>query len=173
MRFAASKSFVKVIDRGWADIQKLTRQMKDRGLYVKAGVVGAQATQPHDDTPGALTNAELAVIHEFGTRDGRIPERSFIRSSAAKHRPQYVALLARGVKAVLSGRTSYRTVLTLIGEKMASDMRNGIREGIPPPNAPSTLARKLAMTRPGSTGSPKPLIDTGRLLGSITYEVSR
>lgn len=179
----APTAYVKTIDSGWKRIQELAKSIKNGDAYVKAGVLGSKAQEIHDEqaaaAPGGsewkpLTNVKLALIHEYGTRDGHVPERSFVRSSFRKHRAGYEALLARLVgDAVLTGRMSYEKALALVGMKMASDMRQGIRDFIPPPNAPSTLKRKLALTRPGSTGQPIPLIDTGRLLGSITYAVEK
>ncbi|MDF7681191.1 hypothetical protein PT300_11600 [Enterobacteriaceae bacterium ESL0689] len=49
-----------------------------------------------------------------------------------------------------------------MGEKLAGEVKRKIQSGIAPPLDPKTIARK---------GSSRPLIDTGNLLQSITYEV--
>lgn len=177
---ARAGSYVRTIDHGWQRIQRAAKSLATSKHFVKAGVLGSKAQEERDEAHVAnggsqwepMTNVKLALIHEFGTKDGRIPERSFIRSSFRKHRRSYEALLARLIgDSVFAGKITFDVALGLVGQKMASDMRQGIRDFIPPPNAPSTLARKLALTRPGAKGAPIPLIDTGRLLASITYGI--
>ncbi|MEM8168046.1 hypothetical protein Q4R38_18910, partial [Morganella morganii] len=50
----------------------------------------------------------------------------------------------------------------IVGEKLSGEVKRKIQSGINPELDPKTVARK---------GSSKPLIDTGNLLQSITYEV--
>ncbi|MEY0908199.1 hypothetical protein AB7180_15570, partial [Providencia rettgeri] len=50
----------------------------------------------------------------------------------------------------------------IVGEKLAGEVKRKIQAGINPPLDPKTVKRKK---------SSKPLIDTGNLLQSITYEV--
>ena len=64
-----------------------------------------------------------------------------------------------------------RRALGILGAKAQADIQARIRAGIAPPLAASTLRRKLALTRKGAKGEPKPLIDTGQLVASITYRV--
>jgi len=54
-------------------------------------------------------------------------------------------------------------VLASIGRELVSATIKRIERGVPPPNAPLTQAWKK--------GSNTPLRDTGRLMGSITYQV--
>jgi hypothetical protein len=52
--------------------------------------------------------------------------------------------------------------MKLIGMRVVGDIQDRISDGIPPPNSPITIARK---------GSSKPLIDSGQLRQSISFEV--
>lgn len=73
-------------------LRELSREIKDASsAYVKVGVLGGYARrergqtgvnrwkEPHPPKGGQLTNAEIGVIHEFGSPDSNIPERSFLR----------------------------------------------------------------------------------------------
>lgn len=150
---------LKVVDRGWKKIVKISKQIAHRKSHAKAGVLG---TGTHKK--GELSLVELALIHELGAPGAGIPERSFIRSSFEAHRPEYIALLKKFLPKVQSGQLSIVQVLGLIGAKMAADMKKGITTGagIPPPLKPATIAAK---------GSSRPLLDTGQLVNSITYTV--
>jgi len=103
----------------------------------------------------------IATVHEFGTRDGRIPERSYLRSTVDEHRLRYIAMVSKAAKKIVEGADPTQ-VMGLIGSVAVGDVQRKIANRIPPPNAPSTIARK---------GSDVPLIDTGRLRQSIDYVV--
>lgn len=110
----------------------------------------------------AMTNANLYAIHEFGA--GRVPERSSLRKSFDKKLEENFKMLARGASLVIAGLASTRSVVALVGEKSTADTVEAIRAGIPPPLAPSTVARK---------GSSKQLIDTGQLVQAIKPKTGR
>lgn len=151
----------KEIDHGWNKLKQAFKTLEQGGSYVKAGILGESAQRTEE---GNLTTVELAMVHEFGTRDGHVPERSFIRSAFDKNREAYVELMGRLAAKVYSNEMTVEEMLRVLGLKMEADIRKGVTlgEGIPPPNAPSTIAAK---------GSSRPLIDTGRMLGSVTSEV--
>lgn len=128
---------------------------------VKAGVMSGNAQR---DGSEELTNVDVAYIHEFGSLENSIPERSFVRAPFSKNREKYLDTLAAVVEKSFSGKMKPAKGLELIGAQMAADMQNEIRRGIPPANAPSTVARK---------NSSKPLIDTGQLVNSITWAVTK
>lgn len=156
-----SFNFTKKDDR-WREIQERVRKLKGAKAYAKAGVIGAKATSSHVDGQ-ALTNVQLAAVHEYGMPERGIPERSFIRATFREHREEYRALLIKLVQdGVLEGKTSMRQALGLLGQKMAADMKDKFTKNDWEPNSPTTIARK---------GSSRPLIDTGALRASITYEV--
>jgi len=111
---------------------------------------------------GTMTLAEIAVVHEFGT--SRIPQRSFLRSTLTEKRDDFIKFFSQLLKRVVEGGFGLDRVIGLVGQKMVAEVRKKISSGlgVPPPNAPSTIARK---------GSARTLVDTGRLVSSITYEI--
>jgi hypothetical protein len=153
---------VRAVDRGWKKLRAIAKRIgEDDRTYVKVGVLGPRARAEHD---GGISTVGLAIIHEFGTET--IPERSFIRSTYDAHRAEYMAMLKKLVAAVVSTKPKMteKEALGILGAKIASDMKAKITEGegIPPPLSPETIRRK---------GSSRPLVDTGQLLNSITWEV--
>lgn len=132
------------------------------GGYAKVGVLDSGAGAASRD--GGLTSAQIAAVHEFGSRDGSIPERSFIRSTLAEERPKYVALFRTLLTQFLRGRGTIERLLGIVGATAATDVKKKVTagSGVGPANAASTIARK---------GSDRPLIDTARMLGAMTWDV--
>lgn len=143
---------VRETDRGYAELKRAMIALRAGGAYAKAGILG----------DGAL--AMIAVVHEFGAEDRGIPERSFMRASFNQHRDEYIGALAKLCRGVYEGKGTVRQALTVVAMQMARDQKALIRagEGIPPPNAPATIARK---------GSSHTLIDTGAMVRAITHAV--
>jgi phage gpG-like protein len=123
--------------------------------------IGIQGTEAEDDRDG-ISNAHLGAIQEFGliieALGINIPERSFMRAVFDQKAAQAVRLVGKRLK---SG-DSLEKALGIGAEWLKAQMVRAIDAGIPPPNAPSTVAAK---------GSSKPLIDSGQLKQSITSEV--
>ncbi len=156
------------VDRGWERILlQMTGAAPD--LVVDVGAVGSPALGTHDE--GGPTNAELLKIHEFGSIrvPNQPPERSSLRSTISAKRAKYETLLARAGKAFFSGRLALRVGLGLIGARVTADVKRTIAAGIPPPLKQATIRQKTVRGKRGT----RPLIDTGQLLGSITWLVRR
>lgn len=126
-------------------------------LTIKVGVQGNEAAEQYGDGKG-VTVAEVAVFNEYGT--GRIPARPFMRETI-EQTDNWAAESAKVHNAVIDGKDPYE-VAELLGQKAASDVQDTIYDGDFVPNSPATIKKK---------GSSKPLIDTGQLVGSITYVV--
>lgn len=156
------------IDRGMRALAQTMREVKN--AYVKVGVLG---DSEHERQEGeAVTNVDLALIHEFGAPSAGIPERSFIRSTFEKKKSE-LATQAKGlVRSIYEGHETPGKALGKLGAKLAADIKKAVVAGIAPPTSPETTARKEAKTYKGAAkGSPVPLIDTGQLLSSITWVV--
>ena len=151
---ARGKIEVRTKDKGWVEFFRRAREIKDK--RVRVGVLSDAA---HGDGE-TITLAELAAVHEFGTKDGRIPERSFLRSTFDDKREEMVRAGEKLMGAVLDGKMDVDRALGLLGAKLASDVKAKITSSIPPPDKPATVARK---------GSSTTLIDTGRLRGAVTW----
>lgn len=135
-------------DRVW---QKLVLRLKDLDeKRVKIGVIGKSDV------------AEIATIHEFGAPGANIPARSFIRGTFRDRGP-LTEVTAKLATRVIKGGLVIERALGLLGTWAEAQIKRTIRNRIPPPLKPATIAAK---------GSSVPLIDTGRLINSITWEIT-
>src|SRR5690606_5002700 len=136
------------------------RQIRER-LQKNSGVlVGLPAgTGRYED--GAPI-AVIAAVQEFGSADGRIPERSFLRVPLRQNAETFQAIWRAQVPKVVDGDMTMHQVMSQLGARAVAVSQEAISEGIAPENAESTKKRK---------GSSKPLIDTGALRQSITFIV--
>lgn len=145
------------IDRGEKEILRQVAEMKKKP-YVKVGILGNAGNHKETGTPVVL----YAGANEFGTKDGRVPERSFIRSTMDQQRRNLNAETEKLVKQISQGRQTVMSVLKILGLSIQSKIRKKITTLSSPPNRPSTIAKK---------GSSNPLIDTGQMRSSINFEV--
>ena len=151
---------VKVNDNRLRSFRKKIKSLK--GIGVTVGVQGNEALAEHPS--GAMTMAKLALTHEFGTKDGRIPSRSFLRSTFDDNKMRYGMMMTKGGRKVERGQATAMQVMFQLGETVRADIIARIKAHIPPPLSEVTIARK---------GSDIPLIDKGHLLGSITSVVHK
>ena len=166
-----ARAVVRDVDRGWSRVRDLGRALAERESFVKVGVLDDGGKGSARPDGGALTQAEIALVLELGSGDGKIPARPFVRRTFDEKRAQTSALAQRLVGLIFDGKLDVTRALGIMGAWFAAEIKKTVTAGeeIPPPNAPRTLKRKLARTRPGSKGQPRTLIDTGRLISSITW----
>ena len=98
------KATVTEIDRGWRKLRQTMKAASD--AHAKVGVLAGKGAE---ESREGLTNAELAAVHEFGTKDGRVPERSFIRATVIARRVRNPrsstrTKISRGPRRFMSGR---------------------------------------------------------------------
>lgn len=169
-------------DLGWAAWFDSMKEI--RTSYVKVGVL--DDGQTYED---GLTVAEIAAVHEFGTEDGRIPERSFVRATFDLESAALTKLAEKLFQRVVFGKMSTTDALNVLGAQLAADIKRRIQQGIDPPNAMRTALAKVmkgktrrlfkrpaqnlgeALAQAGALAAVKPLIDTGRLLNAVTWAV--
>lgn len=136
-------------------------QLKERAFGGHVVRVGFPAGPTEEDgTPVAL----VAAVHEFGSTARNIPERSFLRSSVRENIAKYIKINKGNLQRVVNGKIRMRHALELLGQVAAGDVKRTIRNGDFAPLQQATIDRK---------GSSKPLIDTGMMLQSVTYEVDQ
>jgi len=115
-------------------------------------------------TDSKFTLPEIAAVQEFGTKDGRIPERSFMRTTFDKFRLIYnEQFVEQGFLAALGKKDPEKALLS-VGNNYKSDVVNKITGIRNRKNAPSTIAKK---------GFDNPLIHTGIMRANIKVRVSR
>jgi hypothetical protein len=156
---------VKVKVSGGKAWKKALRAYAEGGkASVSVGILEG-ATYSGETGKAGLPVAMIAAIHEFGTKD--IPARSFLRSTLAKKKEDWIRLSALSLRA---NPGKIREALALLGETAAKDVQAAIEAGLKPALKPATVMRKLK--RKGKGGSPDlPLVDTGALEEAVSYEV--
>jgi phage gpG-like protein len=169
---------VRSTDKGWEKLRQVARALKGGDSFAKVGIL-ENALTPEDAAGQKLpfTMASLAAIHEFGSRDGRIPERSFIRGGLTAERARLQRIARKVAKGIYEGKLDIEQGLGLLGLEGAQVVRRFVTTGpqVPPPNAASTLkakTRKGAWKGPANDASKiRTLIDSGRMVGSVTWAV--
>ena len=153
-----TESFVKT------DFSGLTRFMgwlKDSNKYaVKVGILGKK----NNRSDGEMTNAEIGLIHEYGSRTRNIPIRSFLRMPISVKSKDIIKMASiNALKLMTDGKG--KQVFKNIGiacEAVIQDAFGSRGFGTWEGNRPSTIKRKK---------SDSPLIDMGFLRKSISSEV--
>jgi phage gpG-like protein len=147
--------YIKDDKREQKRLEKLLAKM-EKGPHVAVGILQYEEVAP------SFSMADLATVHEYGSKDGRIPSRSFIRSTCDAKRQDHIKLMAKLQDRIITGKLSINQAFITLGEVVSKNMVQTINRGIEPANKPATIKRKKGK---------KPLIHTGRLKGSITHEV--
>lgn len=151
-------------DLGQKRIMRDLRALKDRP-YVKVGVLAASGNHSNEDgTKSDMSVADIATVHEYGSSDGRVPERSFIRTTMDENEAALLALTARVKKDVILNGAPVLAALSKIGVIIRGLIQKKIASG-------DSDWPELAQSTIDAKGSSKPLIDTGQLRQSINYEV--
>jgi len=138
-------------------------------------VVGIPNNENSRTNSDGITNAELGIIHEFGVPERGIPERSFLRSTVSEESENLGRLGNMQIAEFLEGNTSAHDAFATIGVYLQGQIVEKITDGEFQPNTAETTRRKLAPVKDKkkrrAPDANKPLIDTGQLRASITYEV--
>lgn len=144
-------------DKGY---KKLVTTILDVGFPgIKVGILEKEGADVYDD---ATTVLDVAIWNEFGTQD--IPARSFIRAWVDADKPAIIRTLQGLLKKVIAKKLEEDQAMEQFGAWCVGRIQQRMARGIPPKNAPSTIRQK---------GSSVPLIDTGQLRSSVTYEVEK
>jgi hypothetical protein len=137
-------------------VDLLKKSLKDGGI--KVGILLGTGTHPN--SPDVLIS-EIAWWNEYGTSDGRIPARPFLRVAMRANKAKYLALEKKLIRAILSGQMTTDAAIGVLGLQAQTDVQDQITATKDPPNAPSTLAKKAPKTHP--------LIDSGQLRQHISW----
>ena len=117
--------------------------------------------------------AMIAATLNYGRQAGEtlsghkypeIPARPFMKFAMEIWDREFPKILGRLTPAYLRGTYSVDDVLKTLGERAKNAVQKAIREGDYAPLSPRTVAAK---------GSSTPLIDTGRMVNSVTFEIRK
>lgn len=142
------------VTRKTSDFWKQLRA--DKVLKGKVYIGINEGSGGHDDADATV--AEIARWLHDGTET--IPARPFLSVPLSAERPEVQAIVKRVVTGVAQQKITMDQGLKLLGVWGRNEVVKYINEGVPPPNAESTIEAK---------GSSKPLIDTGQLKSSISF----
>lgn len=113
---------------------------------------------------GGINMATLLAIHVLGAPSRGIPQRDPLRPPLINNAQRYTDLMAQGIKNALADGTDPNVVYEKIGIVASNDVKDYFVSGNFKPLDQKTIDRK---------GSSKPLVDTGELRSSVTYEVRK
>lgn len=97
-----------------------------------------------------------------GHKYPEIPARPFMKFAMEIWEREFPEVLGRIMPSYLGGSITVDGVLKEIGERAKNAVQKAIREGDYAPLSPRTIAAK---------GSSTPLIDTGTMVNSVTFEI--
>lgn len=156
----AGKSVVRDIDKGWKRLTRDLAEFSDSQIFV-----GIHEDAKASDESGELSAASLAAVHEFGSSDGRIPERSFLRAGMDHYQKQISEAYGRAFSDIVKGRLGAQMALNrlgLLGQSLIRKYLTTIGQTVWEDITEATKRRK---------GSSKILIDTGQLRRGIDYSI--
>jgi len=133
-------------DMGWKRILEEAKALN--GAVVESGLFEGEK---HPEG-GEYTVAQIGAVNEFGTRDGKIPERSWLRRAVRENHKRWEVVFGQKVDAVIGGQSKIFSALLAFGERMASDIRKTIDAVLSPPKAESTLRSEGGPLRRTKTG---------------------
>lgn len=147
---------------GAKQLQKMLHDLGNADL--RAGWF--ESAKYEDGTPVAY----VATIQEYGY--GPIPPRPFMRTAVATKQGEWGALSRRLAKQLAAGGMDTTAALGLLGEMVVGDIKDAISAVTTPPLKESTIdARKRRHSR--GIASEKPLVDSGTMIGTVSYEVDK
>ena len=162
--------------------ERLLRDLLQLNSYVKVGILAdpdaksgnikASNSKTYRNQNGTIEQAKstnilkVAIEHEFGNRKKNIPQRSFLRSTAAEEKRNISIVLSNLAKVELSKKDPDPFQLLA---KLGGYLQNKVRKKF-------TVNNWRPLKDPTRGGKNKqglatPLVDTGQLRRSITYEV--
>jgi hypothetical protein len=143
------------IERKGDDLEKRIKEIRAalaKGpLLVKVGF-------PAGKVPSDLIS--IAFWNHEGTSRG-IPPRPFITEAMFTGKTRIRTQLRTTVKGILAGKGDLKGGLMRVAMLGQDLIQVQIGSNMPPPNAPSTVAAK---------GSSRTLVDTGRMMASVTWD---
>ena len=145
---------------------------------VKVGWIKRQEYPDSNETVAAV-----AAQNEFGNAKKHIPARPFMRPTIAARENVWKKTGENGAKKVIKDEMTIHEVLDLIGFQAESDIKKTIKQLYSPALAEATILARIERNKrlSGTKGQlsekalgnvTKPLIDTGVMFNTLTYEVS-
>ena len=164
---------VKTVKNDFYKMEKTIEELKSAKVNVGILGGGEQAWLAAIHEYGCkitVTPKMRAYLHKMGlhlkasTITITIPERSFLRSGFDENHKQVLKDNDAVINAMIGGKMTVNAGAGMIGQQLAKAIQNYARALSSPANHPFTVEQK---------GSSNPLIDSGDMIGAITFEVVR
>jgi hypothetical protein len=157
------------------------KKMKSLNDYqVRLGVFGGNKTKKGDEDNKDVSLPLIAAVHEFGSKDMNIPERSFLRMPLQGHKDRITENVANNIVGKME-KNDFRGVYNDIGNAAKNVVHKAFAtqgDGRWPQRAPISdeggWMRNPKSGKPFKIlkGKPHPLLhDTGMLENSIRFKV--
>jgi len=136
--------------------EKALKELERIGKEFGKGPNGVKVGLPQgsNDYPDGTSVIMVGAVHEFGS--SKVPERSFLRSTVIEKKRDYKDLFRKLSFKIIKGDMDTKRALGIIGLAVQTDVQDKITDIDSPP----------LVYREGN-----PLVDTGHLRQSITFEV--
>ena len=167
----------KSVDRGADRIKRELERAKNHFALIG---IPSDAKRPVDEKgqDAGINMAELALIMEKGSPANNVPARPFMRKTRIRAQGRFAGLMKRMYQQILHGKGDAVQVLKKLGIAYEGEMRETFTKESFAPNAPITIhggwMRNKVSGKPFKVDgkkSSRPLINTGRLRGSIMSKV--
>lgn len=156
------------------DLDNLLKNMKSGS--VKIGWFPSARYDDDKSTPVA----QVAAVQEYGYPPKNIPARPFVRPAIENNQTKWKNIGERGLKAILKQKSTAKAVLENIGITAVGDIQHAISQVYSPVLKQRTIEARLArrnaqggrrLTKTQAQGIAKPLIDTGHMQATVSYEI--
>lgn len=158
---AANEKYLKIVDEYAKDLEALAGQEV---------VVGIPASKNGSHVGDSLTLVEIGAIHEFGAPNANIPQRSFLRVPLQANAGKIFKTIEKDLKIKNMNPKQALGRLGAAGQAVVLESFKTQNDGAWQDLKSST---KNQRKKGKGTGDDKPLVDTGQLRRSITFEVRK
>lgn len=121
--------------------------------------------------PDGTPVAYVGYLNEYG---GHNPPRPFMKRTAQRRMKNWARGVAKNIRR--ADRASLKRAYEMAGQVAVGDVKRTIKDWPPGGNAPSTVRAKARRARSGKNLVPinpeTVLIDTGKMISSVAYEVA-
>ena len=142
------------------EVKNLQNSLNPQGQYAKVGL--PESSGDHEDSGTPIV--AIGAIHEFGIG---VPMRSFLRVPIGEHSAEIANIAKIGAKKIVDGSGNITGTLKAMGETGVSISKESFSSNNWAPLKDPTRGGK------NKDGDATPLVDTGTLKRSITYQIDK
>lgn len=138
-------------DKALEELERISKQFGKGPNSVKVGL-----PKGSNDYPDGTSVIMVGTVHEFGSDKMGIPQRSYLRTTVVEKKRDYKDMFRKISFRIIKGTLTVKSGLGLVGLQVQTDVRDKITDI----DSPELVYREG-----------NPLVDSGHLRQSITYEV--